>query len=99
MSSPLKRMIKKSKLELDNMVEESDLNNSDCFITALLGLRPEEAISIPNNKIQKVLNEEGIYTQLDLLGLTSKETWGEDTESAEKLERIKKKIIALEKGD
>lgn len=91
--------IKKSKECLDDIIEESDLNNSDCFITALLGLKPKEAINIPDNKIQKVLNEEGIYTQLDLLGLTSKETWGEDAESAEKLERIKKKIIALEKRD
>lgn len=85
--------IKKSKECLDDIVEESDLNNNDCFITALLGIEPEEAINIPNDKIQKVLNEEGIYTQLDLLGLTSKEIWGEDEESAEKLERIKKKII------
>lgn len=85
--------IKKSKECLDDIVEESDLNNIDCFITALLGIEPEEAINIPNDKIQKVLNEEGIYTQLDLLGLTSKEIWGEDEESEEKLERIKKKII------
>lgn len=91
--------IKKSKECLDDMVEESDLNNIDCFITALLMIEPEEAINIPNDKIQKVLNEEGIYTQLDLLGLTSKETWGEDAESAEKLKRIKKKIIGIEKRD
>lgn len=47
--------IKKSKECLDDIVEESDLNNIDCFITALLGIEPEEAINIPNDKIQKVL--------------------------------------------
>ena len=96
MSSPLKRMIKKSNLELDNMVEESDLNNSDGFITALLDIDPVEGINIPDDKIQKILNKEGIYTKHDLLALTVSETWndelGENKEDNQKLKRIKKEL-------
>ena len=96
MSSPLKRMIKKSKLELENMVEESDLNNSDGFITALLDIDPAEGINIPDDKIQKILNKEGIYTQQDLLALTVSEIWnyelGETKEDNQKLKRIKKEL-------
>lgn len=82
---------------LEEMIEESSINNSDFFVTALLGLDLKN--EVPEDKLQKILNEEGIYTLTELLSLTVCETWGEDAESAEKLERIKKKIIALEKGD
>ena len=78
MSSSLKKMIKKSKKELSGMIEESDLNNNDCFITALLDIDPAEGINIPDDKIQKILNKEGIYTQQELLTLTVSEIWNDE---------------------
>lgn len=96
MSSSLKKMIKKSKKELSGMIEESDLNNNDCFITALLDIDPAEGINIPDDKIQKILNKEGIYTQKDLLTLAVSEIWsdelGENKEDKQKLKRIKKEL-------
>ncbi len=96
MSSSLKKMIKKSKKELSGMIEESDLNNNDCFITALLDIDPAEGINIPDDKIQKILNKEGIYTQQDLLALTVSEIWndelGENKEDNQKLKRIKREL-------
>ena len=96
MSSSLKKMIKKSKKELSGMIEESDLNNNDCFITALLDIDPVEGINIPDDKIQKILNKEGIYTQKDLLTLAVSEIWsdelGENKEDNQKLKRIKKEL-------
>lgn len=102
MSSSLKKMIKKSKKELSEMIEESDLNNNDCFITAFLDIEPEEAINIPDDKLQQILNKEGIYTQLDLLKLTVSEAWsdelGENKEDKQKLKRIKKELYDSIKG-
>lgn len=99
MSSSLKKMIKKSKKELSEMIEESDLNNNDCFITALLNIEPKEPINIPNDKLQQILNEEGIYTIEELLSLTIGEAWsdelGENKKEKQKLKRIKKKIIEI----
>lgn len=96
MGSSLKKMIKKSKKELSGMIEESDLNNNDCFITALLDIDPAEGINIPYDKIQKILNKEGIYTQQDLLALTVSEIWndelGENKEDNQKLKRIKREL-------
>lgn len=99
MSSSLKKMIKKSKKELSEMIEESDLNNNDRFITALLNIEPKEPINIPNDKLQQILNEEGIYTIEELLSLTISEAWsdelGENKKDKQKLKRIKKKIIGI----
>ena len=93
MNKNLKKIIKESKEMLLEMAEESDLTNRDCLITAILGIEPKEAANISDDKMQQVLNEEGIYKLTDLLALTAKETWEEDKESAEKLEKIKKRII------
>ena len=94
----LARMKKDLNTLLEEMIEECDINNSDFFVTALLGLDLQE--EIPEEKLQKILNEEGIYKLTDLLALTIYETWEEeDEENAKKLEKIKKAIIGLSKGE
>lgn len=83
MSRELRKLKKDLKGILAQMIQSSDLCNSDNFIGALLDIElKEDKITgkeeyIPDEELQKVLEEIGVHNMIDLLYLVAESEWSD----------------------
>ena len=77
MNRELYKMAKIAKGILADIKEKLGITNGDNFITALLGIELSDDEYIPDEELQKVLEEEGIYSEIDLLNLIAQDVWND----------------------